>query len=147
MPAAPIPEALYGYDGSVHTDILSVGLSTFAFWSEVSTHQSCWNVVGLLRTLQFQQCDLWMHAYSEIGLLLTVKSSDVAFLWKRRDAEVLSLFATIINKLKSLMTADVGRIFEVVFECTLEMITKNFEVSCPAHKHIILYREYCHSLE
>ena len=45
-----------------------------------------------------------------------------------RDAEVLSLFATIINKLQSLMEAEVPRIFEAVFEVTLTMITKNFEV-------------------
>jgi len=40
---------------------------------------------------------------------------------------VLSLFATIINKLQSLMEAEVPRIFEAVFEVTLTMITKNFE--------------------
>ena len=45
----------------------------------------------------------------------------------RRDAEVLSLFATIINKLQALMEAEVPRIFEAVFEVTLTMITKNFE--------------------
>jgi len=42
---------------------------------------------------------------------------------------VLSLFATIINKLQSLMEAEVPRIFEAVFEVTLTMITKNFEAS------------------
>lgn len=45
-----------------------------------------------------------------------------------RDAEVLSLFAAIINKLSSRMEAEVPRIFEAVFECTLQMITRNFEV-------------------
>lgn len=45
-----------------------------------------------------------------------------------RDAEVLSLFATIINKLQGLMEKEVPRIFEAVFEVTLTMITKNFEV-------------------
>lgn len=48
-----------------------------------------------------------------------------------RDSEVLSLFATIINKLQGLMEADVPRIFEAVFEVTLTMITKNFEVRSP----------------
>ncbi len=46
-----------------------------------------------------------------------------------RDAEVLSLFAALINKLKQKMESDVPQIFEAVFECTLQMITKNFEVS------------------
>ncbi|KAF3779403.1 EXPORTIN 1A protein [Nymphaea thermarum] len=50
-----------------------------------------------------------------------------------REAEVLSVFATIINKYKSVMTEDVPRIFEAVFECTLEMITKNFE-DYPEHR-------------
>ncbi|XP_030502036.2 protein EXPORTIN 1A [Cannabis sativa] len=50
-----------------------------------------------------------------------------------RESEVLSLFATIINKYKSAMTEDVPRIFEAVFQCTLEMITKNFE-DYPEHR-------------
>ncbi|KAJ4958081.1 hypothetical protein NE237_025192 [Protea cynaroides] len=50
-----------------------------------------------------------------------------------RESEVLSLFATIINKYKGAMTEDVPRIFEAIFECTLEMITKNFE-DYPEHR-------------
>ncbi len=46
-----------------------------------------------------------------------------------RDAEVLSLFAAIINKLGRKMEKEVPRIFEAVFQVTLDMITKNFEVS------------------
>lgn len=45
-----------------------------------------------------------------------------------RDAEVLSLFAMLINRLKDGMRLEVPRIFEAVFEPTLQMITKNFEV-------------------
>ena len=41
---------------------------------------------------------------------------------------MLSLFATIINKLQAAMEKEVPRIFEAVFEVTLDMITKNFEV-------------------
>ncbi|KAK3447447.1 hypothetical protein EUGRSUZ_A02966 [Eucalyptus grandis] len=50
-----------------------------------------------------------------------------------RESEVLSLFATIINKYKGVMIEDVPRIFEAVFQCTLEMITKNFE-DYPEHR-------------
>ncbi|PKI39484.1 hypothetical protein CRG98_040160 [Punica granatum] len=50
-----------------------------------------------------------------------------------RESEVLSLFATIINKYKAEMIEDVPRIFEAVFQCTLEMITKNFE-DYPEHR-------------
>ncbi|GAB4858187.1 Exportin-1 [Ancistrocladus abbreviatus] len=50
-----------------------------------------------------------------------------------RESEVLSLFATIINKYKAAMIEDVPRIFEAIFQCTLEMITKNFE-DYPEHR-------------
>ncbi|KAL6320188.1 hypothetical protein AAG906_004697 [Vitis piasezkii] len=50
-----------------------------------------------------------------------------------RESEVLSLFATIINKYKGAMIEDVPRIFEASFQCTLEMITKNFE-DYPEHR-------------
>jgi len=50
-----------------------------------------------------------------------------------RDPEVLSLFTCLINKLQSLMTAQVPRVFEAVFKCTLDMITKNFE-DFPEHR-------------
>ncbi|KAL6533430.1 Exportin-1 [Orobanche minor] len=50
-----------------------------------------------------------------------------------RESEVLSLFATIINKYKGAMIEDVPRIFEAVFQCTLEMITTNFE-DYPEHR-------------
>jgi exportin-1 len=50
-----------------------------------------------------------------------------------RDPEVLSVMATIVNKLQGTITNDVPRIFGSVFECTLEMITKNFQ-DYPEHR-------------
>ncbi|KAL2558892.1 Protein EXPORTIN 1A [Forsythia ovata] len=50
-----------------------------------------------------------------------------------RESEVLSLFATIINKYKGAMIEDIPRIFEAIFQCTLKMITKNFE-DYPEHR-------------
>ncbi|GAX79005.1 hypothetical protein CEUSTIGMA_g6445.t1 [Chlamydomonas eustigma] len=50
-----------------------------------------------------------------------------------RDAEVLSVYAAIINKLKGLVDAEVPKIFEAVFEVTLGMITRNFE-DHPEHR-------------
>jgi len=50
-----------------------------------------------------------------------------------RDAEVLSLFAAMINRLKERMEGEVPRIFEAVFECTLGMITANME-DYPEHR-------------
>lgn len=55
-----------------------------------------------------------------------------------RDAEVLSLFAAIINKLKDRMVSEVPKIFEAVFQVTLQMITKNFEV-CMGNTNSLAY--------
>ena len=50
-----------------------------------------------------------------------------------RDPEVLSLFATVVQKLRTNVVDEVPRITAAVFECTLEMITKNFE-DFPEHR-------------
>ena len=56
---------------------------------------------------------------------------------------MLSLFAAIINKLKERMAKEVPTIFEAVFQVTLQMITKNFEVCiiCVYHPGI------CHTAD
>ena len=38
------------------------------------------------------------------------------------------MFAMIINRLREKMEGEVPRVFSAVFECTLQMITRNFEV-------------------
>ena len=50
-----------------------------------------------------------------------------------RDPEVLTLFTTVVEKLKSHILSDVPRIMDAVFECTLQMITVNFE-DYPEHR-------------
>ncbi len=50
-----------------------------------------------------------------------------------RDPEVLLLFTTVVEKLKSHVVDDVPRIMEAIFECTLQMITVNFE-DYPEHR-------------
>eukprot|EP00566_Odontella_aurita_P002334 CAMPEP_0113600474 /NCGR_PEP_ID=MMETSP0015_2-20120614/42722_1 /TAXON_ID=2838 /ORGANISM="Odontella" /LENGTH=1086 /DNA_ID=CAMNT_0000508725 /DNA_START=303 /DNA_END=3563 /DNA_ORIENTATION=- /assembly_acc=CAM_ASM_000160 len=50
-----------------------------------------------------------------------------------RDPEVLSLFTTVVEKLKNHVLNDVPRIMEAVFEPTLQMITANFE-DFPEHR-------------
>lgn len=50
-----------------------------------------------------------------------------------RDPEVLSLFKTVVEKLKGHVIDDVPRIMEAIFECTLQMITTNFE-DYPEHR-------------
>ena len=64
----------------------------------------------------------------------------------RRDAEVLSVFAAIISKLREAMADKVPIIFEAVFECTLHMITKNFEVGGPLPAHICSARNVVRSV-
>lgn len=50
-----------------------------------------------------------------------------------REAEVLSLMATIVQKLGPMMTDRVPIIFENMFECTLDMINKDFQ-EYPEHR-------------
>ncbi|KAF6224197.1 hypothetical protein HO133_010772 [Letharia lupina] len=50
-----------------------------------------------------------------------------------RDAEVLDVMTTIISKLNGLMSDKVPTIMENVFECTLEMINKDFS-EYPQHR-------------
>ncbi|PNF37319.1 Exportin-1 [Cryptotermes secundus] len=50
-----------------------------------------------------------------------------------REPEVLSAMGTIVNKLGSHITSEVPKIFDAVFECTLEMINKDFE-EYPEHR-------------
>ena len=41
--------------------------------------------------------------------------------------------ATVVNKLESHITKDIPPIFDAVFECSLDMINKNFE-EYPEHR-------------
>jgi exportin-1 len=50
-----------------------------------------------------------------------------------RDAEVLNVMSTIISKLHNLMEDKIPIIMENVFECTLEMINKDFS-EYPEHR-------------
>ncbi|XP_076658878.1 exportin-1 emb [Halictus rubicundus] len=50
-----------------------------------------------------------------------------------REPEVLSAMAIIVNKLEDYITCEIPKIFDAVFECTLEMINKDFE-EFPEHR-------------
>ncbi|XP_071961945.1 exportin-1-like [Antedon mediterranea] len=50
-----------------------------------------------------------------------------------REPEVLSTMATIVNKLENHITNQIPKIFDHVFECTVEMINKDFE-EYPEHR-------------
>ena len=50
-----------------------------------------------------------------------------------REPEVLSTMATIVGRLDDLITPQIPKILDAVFECTLEMINKNFE-EYPEHR-------------
>merc|ERR1712038_1897070 len=50
-----------------------------------------------------------------------------------REPEVLSTMATIVNKLKNYIIPQIPKIFDAVFECTLDMINKDFE-EFPEHR-------------
>lgn len=50
-----------------------------------------------------------------------------------REPEVLSTMASIVQRLGPIITSEVPKIFDAVFECTLEMINKDFE-EFPEHR-------------
>lgn len=50
-----------------------------------------------------------------------------------RDAEVLDLLATLAAKLSGSISSEIPRIFDMVFECTLDMIKGDFQ-SFPDHR-------------
>ncbi|GFS30951.1 exportin-1 [Trichonephila inaurata madagascariensis] len=50
-----------------------------------------------------------------------------------REPEVLSAMATIVNRLEGVITPEIPKIFDHVFECTLDMINKDFE-EFPEHR-------------
>lgn len=50
-----------------------------------------------------------------------------------RDAEVLDLLATLAMRLSDAISQEVSKIFEMVFECTLDMIKGDFQ-SFPDHR-------------
>merc|ERR1719375_2353950 len=50
-----------------------------------------------------------------------------------RDAEVLDLLATLATRLSEAISLEIGRIFEMIFECTLDMIKGDFQ-SYPDHR-------------
>lgn len=56
-------------------------------------------------------------------VLLDYQKTNVAC---AREPEVLGAMATIVNKLQGHITSEVPKIFDAVFECTLDMINKNF---------------------
>merc|ERR1712025_1249997 len=50
-----------------------------------------------------------------------------------REPEVLSTMCITVNKLKNYITPQIPKIFDAVFECTLDMINKDFE-EYPEHR-------------
>lgn len=76
-------------------------------------------------------------------LLIPLSAAPPSNLLASSDAEVLSMFAMIIIRLRGKMEAEVPRIFGAVFECTLAMITQNMEVG-PA---LLLWAAVCTSWE
>lgn len=50
-----------------------------------------------------------------------------------REPEVLNAMSTIVNKLQVHITSEIPKIFDAVFECTLNMINKDFE-EFPEHR-------------
>ncbi|XP_072023623.1 exportin-1-like [Amphiura filiformis] len=135
--------------GRIYLDMLNVytcmseNISTaITNGGEVVTKQL---VIGSMRTVKKETLKLisgWVNRSTDPQLvcvnfipplletiLLDYKSNVPA----AREPEVLSTMATILNKLEGHITSEIPKIFDAVFECTLEMINKNFE-EFPEHR-------------
>lgn len=67
------------------------------------------------------------------GLLEAVLGDYSASVESARDAEVLNIMASVIGRLGDLIGEKVPVILDAVFECTLNMINKDFE-EYPEHR-------------
>lgn len=91
-------------------------------------------VLKLIETFIERSEDVQMVAQQLVPAMLEPVLADYARnVPDARDAEVLSLFAVIITKVGQALMDEIPRIFEAVFECTLQMITRNFE-DYPDHR-------------
>lgn len=85
----------------------------------------------------------WIHRATEMemilknfipplldAVLLDYKNCTVP---SAREAEVLSTIATIVEKLQNLIMPHINEIFDAIFECTLDMINKDFQ-EYPEHR-------------
>uniref|UniRef100_A0A671L4G4 Exportin-1 n=1 Tax=Sinocyclocheilus anshuiensis TaxID=1608454 RepID=A0A671L4G4_9TELE len=59
-----------------------------------------------------------------------------------REPEVLSTMATIVNKLGAHITGEIPKIFDAVFECTLDMINKVSQSCLSAQDFFFFYQTY-----
>lgn len=91
-------------------------------------------VLKLVETFIERSEDVGMVAQQLVPAMLEPVLADYARnVPDARDAEVLSLFAVIVTKAGNALMEEIPRIFEAVFECTLQMITRNFE-DYPDHR-------------
>ena len=135
--------------GQIYTDVLHVYRLYSEFMSaliaEGGPHASRSSQVKLLRSVKREvlrlietfvdKCeDPTLVAQQLVPAMLDPVLGDYARnVPDARDPEVLSLFAAIVTKCAAALMEEVPRIFEAVFECTLQMITRDFE-SYPEHR-------------
>lgn len=60
-----------------------------------------------------------------------------------REPNVLNTMSVIVHKLRNVITNEIPKIFDAVFECTLDMINKDFE-DYPQHR--ISFYELLHAV-
>jgi exportin-1 len=91
-------------------------------------------ILKLLETFIEKTDDIQVVVQNFIPPLLAAVLGDYKLsIADARDPEVLSLMVVIIDKLQGSMIQEIPRIFDSVFGCTLEMITKNFQ-DYPEHR-------------
>jgi len=110
---------------------------------ENMTQQSVIKNMRLVRKETLKLINEWVSSSSDPALVLdhllpplisaVLGEYQYCAIPSAREPEVLSTMATIINKLEGLATSIIPKIFDTVFQCTLDMINKNFE-EYPEHR-------------
>jgi len=124
-----------------YSELINAAIAAAATNSQVM-HTSGVRSMRAVKKETLRLLDTFIDKSEDSGLVLTkfvpplldpILGDYVRSIPGARDPEVLSLFTSLINKLQSAMTQEVPRVFEAVFKCTLDMITKNFE-DFPEHR-------------
>jgi hypothetical protein len=102
-------------------------MCTACTWYDVHTYRDCFTTHYFIFLLQV--LENFIPPLLD-AVLIDYQRTSVP---SAREPEVLSAMGTIVNKLGGHITSEVPKIFDAVFECTLEMINKDFE-EYPEHR-------------
>uniref|UniRef100_A0A1A9URN0 Exportin-1 n=1 Tax=Glossina austeni TaxID=7395 RepID=A0A1A9URN0_GLOAU len=92
------------------------------------------NAINLYKNMRETLVFLTHLDYADTERIMTLKLlNQRCKVPSAREPKVLNAMATIVHKLRNHITNEVPKVFDAVFECTLDMINKNFE-DYPQHR-------------